>query len=60
MNVFVASVILSQVGLEEFLDASPEDRLQMFGPLVGMDRMVSSQVTTMIKPGFLMNYIATI
>ena len=42
MNTFAASIILSQMSLDDFLDTSPEDRVQYFGPYVGHDRLVSS------------------
>ncbi|EMD42185.1 hypothetical protein CERSUDRAFT_90788 [Gelatoporia subvermispora B] len=40
MNAFAASIILSQVDLQQFLDAVPETRLQAFGPLIGVERML--------------------
>ncbi|TFY68590.1 hypothetical protein EVJ58_g926 [Rhodofomes roseus] len=40
MNAFAASIILSQMSLDDFLDTSPEDRVQYFGPYVGHDRLV--------------------
>ncbi|KAH9929682.1 uncharacterized protein B0H18DRAFT_995724 [Fomitopsis serialis] len=40
MNAFAASIILSQMRLDDFLDTGPEDRVQYFGPYVGHDRLV--------------------
>ena len=40
MNPFVASIILSQVPLEDFLDKLPEVRVQEYGGLVGWKRVV--------------------
>ncbi|KZT72907.1 hypothetical protein DAEQUDRAFT_552793 [Daedalea quercina L-15889] len=40
MNAFAASIILSQMSLDDFLDTSPEDRVQYFGPYVGHERLV--------------------
>ena len=40
MNAFASSVILCQKPLQEFLDSTPDVRLEEFGPLVGMYRMV--------------------
>lgn len=42
MNAFVASIILSHMPLEEFLDIAPEQRLQYFAGLVGAERIVST------------------
>lgn len=40
MNPFVASIILSQVTLGDFLDKSPEARMQEHASLIGHKRMV--------------------
>ncbi|KAH8094622.1 hypothetical protein BXZ70DRAFT_896480 [Cristinia sonorae] len=40
MNTFIASIILSQTTLEDFLQQSPDERLQNFGYLVGRERLV--------------------
>ncbi|EPQ50101.1 hypothetical protein GLOTRDRAFT_134253 [Gloeophyllum trabeum ATCC 11539] len=39
MNAFCAALILSQVTLDDFLEADPGQRMQ-FGPLVGQDRIM--------------------
>ena len=41
MNLFVAATILSQTTLEDFLLRSPEERLQDFSGLIGVERIVS-------------------
>jgi hypothetical protein len=41
MNHFAAYVILCQIDLGEFLDLSPEERVERFGAFVGVERMVS-------------------
>jgi hypothetical protein len=40
MNVFAAAIILYQMSVTDFLDLSAEARLNEFGPLVGVPRMV--------------------
>jgi hypothetical protein len=40
MNLFAATVILSRVDIDPFLDASSEDRSRVFAQLLGRDRMV--------------------
>lgn len=40
MNVFASALILSQISLEDLLEWLPEQRLQEFGQLVGMNRIV--------------------
>ena len=51
MNAFVASIILSQDPLDDFLQKTPEERLQEYGDLVGSARMViiCFQVLTRVK-----------
>lgn len=44
MNLFASSMILSHVALEEFLDWPSERREQIFGPLIGVDRIVQISV----------------
>lgn len=44
MNHFVAAMILTQTTLDEFLDCSSDERMQMFGPLVGWERIVRSNL----------------
>ncbi|KAG6849252.1 hypothetical protein H0H93_010001 [Arthromyces matolae] len=39
MNCFSAAVILCQMKLQAFLDMTPDERLELLGPLVGMDTM---------------------
>ncbi|TFK56839.1 hypothetical protein OE88DRAFT_1730282 [Heliocybe sulcata] len=39
MNPFCAALVLSQVTLDDFLEAEPEQRMQYFGPLVGEERI---------------------
>ncbi|KAL0581356.1 hypothetical protein V5O48_000732 [Marasmius crinis-equi] len=39
MNHFAAFVILCQVGVQDVLDMSPEERISSFGPHVGNDKM---------------------
>ncbi|KAK0491325.1 hypothetical protein IW261DRAFT_1354821 [Armillaria novae-zelandiae] len=41
MNRFAAYVILCQVTVEEFLDLSPQERIDRFGIYVGHERMMS-------------------
>ncbi|KAK0461811.1 uncharacterized protein EV420DRAFT_1640112 [Desarmillaria tabescens] len=41
MNRFAAYVILCQITVEEFLDLSPQERIDRFGIYVGHERMVS-------------------
>lgn len=41
MNHFAAHVILCQIGLDEFLDMSSEEREANYGTQIGQDRMVS-------------------
>jgi hypothetical protein len=40
LNSFVACVILSQVDLERFLDMSPQSRIDNFGEILSVERMV--------------------
>jgi hypothetical protein len=40
MNHFAAYVILCQIDLGEFLELSPEERVERFGAFVGVERMV--------------------
>ena len=47
MNPFVASILLSQVTLEDFLDKSPEARMQEYADLIGHTRMV--RIITMLQ-----------
>lgn len=44
MNRFAAYLILCQIDLEEFLELSPEERVERFGAFVGVERMVSREV----------------
>jgi hypothetical protein len=41
MNRFVAFVILCQISLQDFVDLSPDARIEGFGHLIGVDRIVS-------------------
>ena len=41
MNVFAASLLLSQTTLENLLEMPPDARLLEYGDLVGRDRIVS-------------------
>lgn len=41
MNRFAAYVILCQITVEQFLDLSPQERIDRFGIYVGYERMVS-------------------
>ena len=41
MNLFAASLLLSQTSLEDFLEKSADERLLEFGELIGMQRIVS-------------------
>ena len=40
MNAFAASIILSQTPLQKLIDKAPQERMQEYAELVGMDRMV--------------------
>ncbi|KAJ7063510.1 hypothetical protein C8F01DRAFT_1133304 [Mycena amicta] len=40
MNLFASFVILCQIGIEEFLELTPEERLAKFAGFVGVERMV--------------------
>jgi hypothetical protein len=40
MNTFAAHVILCQVGVDEFLEMSPQEREVTYGLHIGIDRMV--------------------
>lgn len=40
MNRFAAYLILCQITLGEFLDLDPQGRLDRFGAIIGVDRMV--------------------
>lgn len=44
MNVFAAACMLSRISLEGLLDMTDEERNDMFGDDVGLDRLVSSFV----------------
>jgi hypothetical protein len=46
LNTFFACVILSQVTLEEFIDMSPDSKVDSFGGILGVERMVSVSVFT--------------
>ena len=41
MNLFAASLLLSETTLEEFLEKTPRERLVEHGALVGADRIAS-------------------
>lgn len=41
MNHFSASIVLSQVTAQEYLDMLPEGRLQSFGQYIGVEAIVS-------------------
>lgn len=41
MNVFAAAVILCSISLDDFLDKTPEERVEEFGDLIGRSRVVS-------------------
>lgn len=43
MNVFVASLLLYQTTLEDFLEKSADDRLLEYADLVGIERMVRTR-----------------
>ncbi len=49
MNPFCAAIILSRTSPEEFLELTPSEREQAFGPLIGYNRIVSS-VTLFLQP----------
>ncbi|THH30641.1 hypothetical protein EUX98_g3560 [Antrodiella citrinella] len=49
MNACVASIILSQTTLEDFLDRSPEERNHEIGPLVGNARMMNFNRTLSLR-----------
>lgn len=40
MNVFAAAVILSKNNLDDFLDKNSQERIDEFGKLIGMERIV--------------------
>ncbi|KAI0361024.1 hypothetical protein OH77DRAFT_1585206 [Trametes cingulata] len=44
MNLFAASLLLSQTSLEEFLEKSADERLLEYGELVGIERMTRFNV----------------
>lgn len=44
MNTFAAYVILCQVDPQVFLDMDAQEKVHMFGGLVGVGRMVSSML----------------
>ncbi|KAI0652408.1 hypothetical protein C8Q79DRAFT_937519 [Trametes meyenii] len=44
MNNFAASLLLSQISLEDFLEKSADDRLLDYGDLVGMERITQFNV----------------
>ncbi|GBE77464.1 hypothetical protein SCP_0103390 [Sparassis crispa] len=39
MNMFAASIVLCQISLEDFLDQTPEERLDYYAALVGTERI---------------------
>ena len=41
MNVFAAAAILCNITLDDFLDKTPDERVEQFGNLIGRYRMVS-------------------
>ncbi|EKM61502.1 uncharacterized protein PHACADRAFT_190671 [Phanerochaete carnosa HHB-10118-sp] len=41
MNVFAAAIILNSVTLDDFLEKMPDERLQLFGELVGRHRITT-------------------
>jgi hypothetical protein len=41
MNHFSASIVLSQVTAQQYLDMTPEDRIQSFAPFIGVEAIVS-------------------
>lgn len=45
MNLFAASLLLSQTSLEDFLEMNADERLLEYGDLVGMERMVTTPAT---------------
>ncbi len=45
MNRFAAYVILCQITVEDFLDLSPQERIDRFGIYVGHERMVTDFVS---------------
>jgi len=40
MNNFSASIVLCELSLQEFVDMSPEDRMNRFGTYIGVQPMV--------------------
>ena len=40
MNNFSASIVLCEMSLQEFVDMSPEDRMNGFGGYIGVQPMV--------------------
>jgi len=49
MNNFSASIILCEMSLQEFVDMSPEDRMDGFGGYVGMGPMVGFAFVVLCK-----------
>lgn len=47
MNYFAANIILSRVDSDSFLEMDPQVRLQDFGHLIGVKRMVSSSYASL-------------
>ncbi|KAF7793464.1 hypothetical protein EIP86_004576 [Pleurotus ostreatoroseus] len=41
MNVFAAAVILANMGLDAFLGTTPQERIDQFGSIIGVNRVVS-------------------
>jgi hypothetical protein len=46
MNTFAAAIMLARTSLAEFLAMGQDQRLQEFGPLVGVERIVELFLTT--------------
>lgn len=43
MNAFAAFIVLYQTSPQEFLDMSPEQRIENVGHLIGQDRIVRTR-----------------
>jgi hypothetical protein len=46
MNRFKAAAVLCQITLGNFLDLEPEERVEMFGNVVGVPSIVSFMVSS--------------
>jgi hypothetical protein len=41
MNYFSASIVLSQVTAQQYVDMTPEQRIELFGEFIGVEAIVS-------------------